>query len=44
MFQINDFDQIGEYLEKFLEETCQAEKLNDVGNNLWSDIDMLIKE
>ena len=35
MFQINDFDQMGEYLEKFLEETCQAEKLNDVGHESW---------
>lgn len=35
MFQINDFDQIGEYLEKFLEETCQAEKLNDVSHESW---------
>ena len=35
MFQINDFDQMGKYLEKFLEETCQAEKLNDVGHDSW---------
>ena len=35
MFQINDFDQMGKYLEKFLEETCQAEKLNDFGHDSW---------
>lgn len=26
---------MGKYLEKFLEETCQAEKLNDFGHDSW---------